>query len=371
MITATDGFTEVEITSEAASIIVVRPTNITVQPQSQPVAEGSTVILTMDAEAIGAPTDFVPQYQWKKRFWDPQAVAYVDSNVVDDDRITGSRSNRLTIRELTDMDTLDQYVCEVTGYCGEATTKPAKLFIPTVGASTTTPVACVGSMIALECAVFPSAIPGSDLNFQWYRDGVAVDGATNKTLFIDPAAAGDAGMYRCDATYTGVDVTVPSNEVNVEIGEAPTVAEQPEGDTVCAGETVMLSVQGNGAGVTYHWQKGTTLIPGAVNATYQIADITEAAAGTYSCVVMNPCGEVTSEAVDVVVNSTVEVTSQPEDVAVFDGDEISFTVESDGAEPVTYQWYKGDAAIDGATEATLTIDSATGEDAGEYYCNRF
>ena len=38
VIKVTDGFTEKEITSEPASIIVVRPTNITMQPQSGPVA---------------------------------------------------------------------------------------------------------------------------------------------------------------------------------------------------------------------------------------------------------------------------------------------------------------------------------------------
>ena len=50
------------------------------------------------------------------------------------------------------------------------------------------------------------------------------------------------------------------------------------------------------------------------------------------------------------------------------GDEVTFTVAASTTDEGTlsYQWYKDDVAIDGATEATYTIASATTEDAGSY-----
>jgi hypothetical protein len=374
VIKASDGFTTITVTSNAAAIIVVRPTNITKQPQSQPVAPGGTVILDVDAEAIGAPTNFVASYQWKKRYWDPTSVSYVDSNIVDNTRITGSNSTRLTIRDIMSVDTLDQYVCEVTGYCGNATSKPAKLFMPVVAASTNTPIACEGGSISLECAVLPAVVPGSTTEFQWYfngnmlSDGANVSGSMAKALSISNVTSANAGTYHCVVSYSGAGVGLTSNTVDVTVGTAPTITTEPVGDTVCEGDMITLTAAAQGSGLSYHWMKGTTLIPGATSATYEIASAAAADAGSYSVQVTNVCGQVTSTNVDVVVNVAPSITTQPTDVAVFDGDEIKFTVVSSGSDPKTYQWYKGTAAIAGATSATFTIDSATGDDAGNYYC---
>ena len=331
------------------------------------------MILEVAAEAIGAPTDFVPAYQWKKRYWSPNAVAYVDSNVTDNGRITGSNSSRLTIRDVQNSDTLDQYVCEVIGYCGDVTSKPAKLFMPVVTAATNSPVACEGAMITVECAVLPSVIPGSVTEFQWYfngarlSDGGDVFGSNQKVLMIDNVTTANAGEYRCDVSYSGADAVLASNTVDITVGTAPVVSGQPVGDTICEGESFMLTAAGDGEAITYHWQKGTTLIPGATEATYEVEDATADDAGTYSCQITNACGQVVTENVDVVVNTAAEITTDPTDVAVFDGDEIEFSVETDGSEPVSYQWYKDDEAIDGADSSSFVIDSATGEDAGTYY----
>ena len=198
---ATDGFNEVRVMSEAATIIIVRNTQIIVQPKSQPVAPGSTVILEVEAEAIGAPTDFQAAYQWQKRFWDPNTTSYQTVDVVDDGRITGAQSNRLTIRDAQDSDTTDTYVCRVTGYCGIAISKTANLFFPTVAASNNTPNACEGGTLQMEVSVIPSVIPGATLSYQWFFEGVAlengpdVSGVNSKVLTIDNVTRANAGDY--------------------------------------------------------------------------------------------------------------------------------------------------------------------------------
>ncbi|MDZ4746722.1 MAG: ice-binding family protein, partial [bacterium] len=58
IVTASDGTTTVTAATLPAVLIVVRPTQITEQPASKPVALGSTVNLEGQAEAVGSPTDF-------------------------------------------------------------------------------------------------------------------------------------------------------------------------------------------------------------------------------------------------------------------------------------------------------------------------
>ena len=191
LIIATDGFNEVTLMSEPASLIVVRNTSIAVQPVSQPVAPGGMVVLEVVAEAIGSPVDFEPTYQWMKWYWDVNSNSYQTTNVVDNGRITGAQSSQLTIRDIEDSDTADHYICVVTGYCGEATSKQARLFFPTVAASNNTPNACEGGMIQIECAVVPAAIQGSSVEYQWFfndaalTDGGDISGTETKVLTIE------------------------------------------------------------------------------------------------------------------------------------------------------------------------------------------
>ncbi|MCX6141351.1 MAG: hypothetical protein NTX15_11100 [Candidatus Kapabacteria bacterium] len=83
LVKANDGTNFVQQLSDGASVIVVRPTSVTVQPVSQPVAIGGSANLEVSAEAIGAPDNFVPSYQWMKRFWNPNSSSYNDTMVVD------------------------------------------------------------------------------------------------------------------------------------------------------------------------------------------------------------------------------------------------------------------------------------------------
>jgi hypothetical protein len=365
-----DGTVTTAVQSDPATVIVVRPTNIVVQPVSQPVALETTVTLEVEAEAIGAPDDFVPTYQWKKHFWN--GTAYQDTNVLDNNRITGSKSNRLTIHEVGSKDTTDTYLCTVTGYCGTVNTRAVRLFIPIVSASTSTPTACIGGMVNIECLALPGAAAGSTVRYQWYHEqamlsnGPNVTGAKDKALRITNATQADAGTYTCVVTYDDVEIT--SNTVQVVMGTSPTIATQPKGDTVCEGGTITLSVVGNGEALSYRWFKGTSELIGATNATLVIQNANAVHVGTYNVLVANPCGGIVSQVADIGIKTAPTVTKQPTDVNKFDGDTIKLSVEASGAGPITYQWLRNDTVLVGATEQTLLIASAKGSDKGVYKC---
>lgn len=371
---ATDGVNTIEVKSNDASLIVVRTTEITVQPVSQPVTEGGTIDLMVAAEAVGGPANFVPTYQWKKRYWNASTSSYIDTNLRDNGRITGTSSNVLTIRNISAIDTMNVYVCEVQGYCGTAVSKAARLFIPIASASYNTPAVCDGGVIQIECAANPGSTSGLTVAYQWYRNGVAlvdnnrIMGSTTKVLTINNATSADNAKYTCVTTYVGTTAQVPTEEIDVQVGSQPIVTAQPKGDTVCAGNGFTLTAAATGTNVRYQWLKGTTPIPSATSASYVVANSTTVDGGTYTVQVSNDCGNILSQTATVVVNSLAEISQQPASVSVGRGDEVRFSVVAVGAGQMTYQWYKGDNAIAGATQATYTITSAQPEDSGNYKC---
>lgn len=48
------------------------------------------------------------------------------------------------------------------------------------------------------------------------------------------------------------------------------------------------------------------------------------------------------------------------------GDRITFAARAVGNRPLSYQWYKGETSIDGATAPSYTISAITGTEAGDY-----
>ena len=60
-------------------------------------------------------------------------------------------------------------------------------------------------------------------------------------------------------------------------------------------------------------------------------------------------------------------TSNPTDVTVHAGEGATFTVTATG-DDLSYQWYKGDVAISGATSSDYSISSTNLDDEGSYSC---
>jgi len=374
-ITATDGTTTTVLSSNDATLIVVRSTQVVSQPLSQPVAIGGTVDLTLSAEAIGSPTDFVPTYQWKKRYYNASAPGtYLDSNLTDNSRITGTQSSLLTIRNIRALDTADTYVCIVRGYCGTAESRPARLFIPTISAQNNTPGVCGGGELVFECAANPSSFSGGTISYQWYKggamlfDGGRVSGAASKVLRIANASAADAGDYYCVATYNPVEASIMSNTFTVTLNVAPAVTTNPRGDTVCEGKPFTLTAGGSGSALQYQWMKGGVNIPTATSASYTVASATSVDASSYAVMISNSCGSVTTNAAVVMVNAAAMITNEPTDVVVTAGAPLTFTVVATGAAPLNYQWYRDGVSIPNATGATFTINSAMASDTGNYRC---
>jgi hypothetical protein len=111
------------------------------------------------------------------------------------------------------------YTCVVSNSCGTATTDPFNFTAYTSPAITSqingSPNSnCVGSNLTLNITA-----TGSNLSYQWKRDGVNV-GTNSSTLNIPSAATTDGGNYTC--VITGTCGTVTSNSYSMGVVQNPT-----------------------------------------------------------------------------------------------------------------------------------------------------
>ena len=87
---------------------------------------------------------------------------------------------------------------------------------------------------------------------------------------------------------------------------APTITTQPSSSSVAAGSAASFSVVAGGtAPLSYQWRKDGVAISGATSSTYSISSTATSDAGSYTVVVTNSAGTVTSNAASLTVNSVI------------------------------------------------------------------
>ena len=145
---------------------------------------------------------------------------------------------------------------------------------------------------------------------------------------------------------------------------------QPQAQTVAAGARATLSVTatGGGSSLTYQWRKDGVNVSGANASSYNLPSAQASHAGSYTVVVSNTAGSVTSSAATLTVNALVNVptiTTPPQSQVAIVTSNVTFTVAATGS-GLTYQWRKDGVAIGNATSATLTLNSVTRAASGVY-----
>ena len=282
----------------------------------------------------------------------------------------------------------------VTNPAGTVTSNVATL---TVTASAQAPAITAhpanDSVIVGEDATFTVAASGSETpTIQWQLSsnggatwsnvsngftlpsGPTYSGATTTTLQITASIAGINGrMYRAVATNSAGSATSDAATLTVTgVAVAPTIATHPSSATVFEGDPASFTVVASGtAPLSYQWKKGGVDIGGETSATYSIVSAMETHEGSYTVVVSNSEGSVTSNAATLTVDPPVfapTITSHPSSASVTVGDPASFTVVATGTAPLSYQWRKGGVNISGATSATYNIAATVDGDAGSYTC---
>lgn len=207
------------------------------------------------------------------------------------------------------------------------------------------------------------------LAYQWFFNATnAMANATNAALILTNVQLANAGSYSVVVTNIVGSVTSVAAMLTVTAG-APTITTSPTNAMVIVGSNATFYVTATGTGpLAYQWiLNATNLLAGATNAALTLTNVQPAQAGGYRVVVSNAAGSATSAEATLAVLVPPAITGQPSNQTVNAGQNASFSVTVSGTSPLTYQWFFNTTnRLNGATNATLTLNSVNANDAGSY-----
>ena len=139
--------------------------------------------------------------------------------------------------------------------------------------------------------------------------------------------------------------------------QPPTILTQPADASVYAGQTASFSVLADGsAPLAYQWYNGSSAVPGATNSSYSFPTTPAEDGDSFSVVVTNFVGSVTSEVASLSVSTALLIDAPLTSILREVGSAAAFEVVAEGAEPITYQWYDSNSnPIPGATNNVLWL----------------
>ena len=181
-------------------------------------------------------------------------------------------------------------------------------------------------------AIFSVQATGRNLQYQWDRDGVEIAGAIEPTLQLDSVAIEDDGAaLRCRVSNDVNEIFSEPATLHV-LRRLPVITIQPVDQTVVEGGAASFTVQADGTGLSYQWERDGAPIAGATDASYTIASTTLADdLASFRVVVSNSAGDVPSEIATLFVDLAPPViTASPQSIQVVEGESASFTVTATG-----------------------------------------
>lgn len=140
-----------------------------------------------------------------------------------------------------------------------------------------------------------------NLAYQWKKNGTSLGGATNRNYLKANATAADNGDYSVVITNSFGAVTSSVASITVQGQTFPNITQQPASVAVYQNGLIKLSVVADGGGLRYQWRQGLTPLASATNATLNLSPADATNAGSYTVIVSNNVGTVTSSAATVTV----------------------------------------------------------------------
>ena len=161
---------------------------------------------------------------------------------------------------------------------------------------------------------------------------------------------------------------------SIVTGTAPGIVAQSSSQTVNAGTNVILTVTATGtAPLSYFWRKNGSNLVGANTDTFTLANVLRTNAGTYTVVITNAVGGVTSAPVVVTIIDPA-IARQPTNLAVASGASAQFEADAAGTATNRFQWYcvSNDVAhttvkLTGKTNNILLLTGVKTNNAGGYF----
>jgi hypothetical protein len=280
----TDSFVPFDVHVYRFNLTNQLPT-ITQQPLSRTNNPGTTASFSVAASGTGTLA-----YQWYKN----------NLSLADGANVSGSTATTLTLSNVQPADA-GTYVVQVTDSTGFTPSPNAILTV--VGPISITSQPASQTNTSGTIATFAVGVTGSNPQFQWYKNGTNlanggnISGATTDTLTLANVQNRDAGTYSVLVTNV-FNQMMSSNAVLGIINLA--ITGQPASRTNIAGTTASFSVGAQGSQLGYDWLRGGIPlvnggnVSGATTATLTLSSVLSGDAASYSVVVSNATGSLTS-----------------------------------------------------------------------------
>ena len=210
--------------------------------------------------------------------------------------------------------------------------------------------------------------------YQWFFNGTPIPGAVGATYTILSATPTNVGNYSVRISDP-FGFTVSSNAtLAVDTSGVPFIYGQPLTQTVPQGTPVLLTVGvSGGQPLSYQWRRSNTNLAGENFPFLALNGTTTNTSGSYSVVVTNSFGAITSAPAVVTITPVFPpvITASPQSLTVLAGSNVTFSVTASGTPPFNYQWVRGGVGLPGNDAPTLTVTNATLADAGNYFVQVF
>lgn len=187
---------------------------------------------------------------------------------------------------------------------------------------------------------------------------------------VDLDGDGRPDLVSC-ASYDG-DIWVYQNEAPFgSTPVLPSILVQPTNLTVTVNGTGDFTVVAAGTPpFSYQWALNGTNVSGATNATLTLTNVQPAQAGSYSLLVVNIAGSVTSSnaVLTVYVPPTPPtILSQTPSQVVAVGSTVNFSVMVGGSTPLNYFWSENGVLLPNGTNASYSLVNAQLSDSGSTF----
>ncbi len=210
-----------------------------------------------------------------------------------------------------------------------------------------------------------------DFSINYDASAIAASGTPYAITY---SYGGDNSLKATNDASTALTILVPPSVSNPS----------PAATTNNAGTTAIFSItQTAGATATYQWKRGANVIlsngaqvnaatiSGSTSSSLTLSRVFAADADNYFCVLQNAAGSATSGTAALIVVDPAITNQPPATLNAAPGTTATISVSAVGTTNLTYQWKKDGNNIDSslnasATNATLTLSSVSGADAGSY-----
>jgi DNA-binding beta-propeller fold protein YncE len=201
--------------------------------------------------------------------------------------------------------------------------------------------------------------------YQWQFNGNNINGATNSAYSIASVADANVGSYAC--IITGTNGALATSPATLTLTGPPSIVAQPQSLTVTQNQSAAFSVTPAGTTpLSCQWLFNSAPISGATATNYTVINAQSTNAGSYSVVITNSLGSVTSFVATLTVLLPPSITAQPQSLTVTQNQSAAFSVTPAGTTPLSCQWLFDSAPISGATATNYTVIYAQSTNAGSY-----